>query len=212
MLKKEEIEKIFLEIKDEEVKSDLPAMGRICLETEVRGAKKSDLPAMTDIARRVFTKYDAKIAEMQMSNYFRNPKRYDVWETADIVKNRVLISQRLYAADRRRKLLGFSGIERPNTEGDSEGTFWVSWMAVDPYYQRRGIGTKMLKEIIREVKEVQGTSLNVKTDSSLKSASNLYEKLGFRMVGKIPKYFERKKDLIIYSLDLETVNLEALKI
>lgn len=187
------------------------------LETKIREAKPEDFPRMEEISKKAFADYDPDTSgtilntilreiNLQIGTYFENPNKYNTWKKEEIYDKRVLLSQRFYVTeDLTKKVLGYAGIERSNVDGDAQGAFWVNWTAVDPEYQGRGIGKGLLIKLIEESKKIGATTLSVKTDSSpgAESGHKTYEKLGFKPTGRIPNYYAKGNDLIVYTLDLE---------
>ena len=60
---------------------------------------------------------------------------------------------------------------------------------IEPSYRRKGIAQKLLREIeaIFKEKGVKECRLEVREDNA--AASNLYQKLGYKKVGKLEKYY-----------------------
>lgn len=178
------------------------------LETKIREAKKEDLPRIKEISKEAHIIVDQRSIYLQIDSYFEDPKKYDVWKKNEVFEKKVPLSQKFYVAeDITQKVLGYAGIERPNIDGNAQGAYWLNWTGVDPKYQGKGIGTKMLMRTIREAKKRGATTISVKTDSQAESAHRTYEKLGFKQAGRVPKYYGKDLDLVIYSLDLGYVDL-----
>lgn len=76
-------------------------------------------------------------------------------------------------------------------------------IAVDPEKRGRGIGERLLREMIRAgvLKGMAQAWLEVRTSNV--AARRLYEKLGFAAVGRRPHYYrDTGEDAIVMSLDL----------
>jgi ribosomal-protein-alanine N-acetyltransferase len=66
----------------------------------------------------------------------------------------------------------------------------LSTLAVDPEWRRRGIGERILREAMQHA-VVQGAELmTLEVRISNDAARGLYEKLGFRVVGRRPRYYK----------------------
>ncbi|CAF0771909.1 unnamed protein product [Adineta ricciae] len=69
---------------------------------------------------------------------------------------------------------------------------YISTLATNPNYQRQGIGTKFMHELINEIrkdKDVKRIELYAEADNEI--ALNFYKKLGFQIEGCLKKYFKR---------------------
>ncbi len=73
---------------------------------------------------------------------------------------------------------------------------WADMMnlCVSPEYRRRGIGEKLTLELERRLRENKTEQLSLEVRVSNESAIALYEKLGFRQVGRRKNYYEKPKE------------------
>ena len=80
-----------------------------------------------------------------------------------------------------------------------QGEAQITNIAVDPDFRRRGIGESMLKEFESIVKNSLGVAaMTLEVRPSNLSAIHLYEKFGFRSVGRRPRYYvDNNEDAII---------------
>ena len=67
-------------------------------------------------------------------------------------------------------------------------------IAVSPDYRRRGIGEKLVTELVIQLQAEGNRSLMLEVRASNTPAQKLYEKLGFRMVGRRPRYYHNPKE------------------
>ena len=67
-------------------------------------------------------------------------------------------------------------------------------IAVSPDYRRRGIGEKLVTELVTQLKAGGNRSLMLEVRASNTPAQKLYEKLGFQMVGRRPRYYHNPKE------------------
>lgn len=67
-------------------------------------------------------------------------------------------------------------------------------IAVSPDYRRRGIGEKLVTELVTQLKAGGNHSLMLEVRASNTPAQKLYEKLGFQMVGRRPRYYHNPKE------------------
>ena len=77
------------------------------------------------------------------------------------------------------------------TEGDG---LFLGQLFVERDHQRRGIGTEVVKRLIKEAEALnQAVRLDV---VKINPAIRLYERLGFRIVGEEERKFHMKRDLL----------------
>ena len=88
------------------------------------------------------------------------------------------------------ELIGFvAGDPRP-----SEGASWVATIAVDPRYQRRGIGRALL-HACEEKTKLPRMKLTVRISNQ--GAISLYQKVGYRTVDIWKKYYSDGEDGLV---------------
>jgi ribosomal-protein-alanine N-acetyltransferase len=73
---------------------------------------------------------------------------------------------------------------------------WADMMnlCVSPDYRRQGIGEALTAELERQLKENGATCLTLEVRVSNAPAIALYEKMGFKQVGKRPRYYEKPRE------------------
>ena len=76
--------------------------------------------------------------------------------------------------------------------GTQDGDFFIAQLFVDRPFQRRGIGTDLMKRLIEEA-ERAGQSVRVEV-VKINPARRLYERLGFRVTGEDERKFHMKRD------------------
>lgn len=67
-------------------------------------------------------------------------------------------------------------------------------LAVQPDYQRQGIGERLVLALIERLREKDSHCLTLEVRASNIPAKKLYEKLGFQMVGKRKNYYQRPRE------------------
>jgi len=76
-------------------------------------------------------------------------------------------------------------------------------IAVRPEYRRRGIGTKLMKEAIKKLKEVYGVKeVYLEVRVSNEPAIRLYEKLGFKKVRRLKYYYLDGEDAWLMAMEV----------
>lgn len=68
----------------------------------------------------------------------------------------------------------------------------IANIAVNPNYRRRGVGTKLIKEALKKLKEAR-----VEVRESNKAAQKFYQSLGFKEKNRIIKYYGDEDALIM---------------
>lgn len=94
---------------------------------------------------------------------------------------------------------------------EAQNYFKIEWIVVRKDMQRNGVGSILMEEVVRWVREKQGKYIFVETSNERhnEKAKNFYEKHGFKKVGVLPNYFapplkHRKtpEDCIVYLKEL----------
>ena len=67
-------------------------------------------------------------------------------------------------------------------------------VAVHPDYRRKGIAEALVSQLVEELKALDSHSLTLEVRASNEPAQKLYEKLGFVLVGKRPRYYHNPKE------------------
>ena len=67
-------------------------------------------------------------------------------------------------------------------------------VAVHPDHRRRGIAAILIEQLILELKNRGSCSLTLEVRASNDGAIALYDKLGFRQVGRRPNYYRNPKE------------------
>ena len=140
----------------------------------IRQAKLSDVPAISRIE----------------TDSFGTP-----WSAQEIVKD-VTSGGNVYfvvAADAD-KVVGFA--EMRNVAGEAQ----IYDIAVDPEERGRGIGEALLGHLIDKAEEDRCSVVNLEVRAANTAALGLYNKLGFREVGRRRKYYDGKEDAILMDL------------
>ncbi len=76
-------------------------------------------------------------------------------------------------------------------------------IGVDPTYRRQRIGSALIKEMVNRLKGKGAKLVRLETRKSNIGAQQFYLKLGFRMVGEIPYYYEDGETAIAMECSVE---------
>jgi len=102
--------------------------------------------------------------------------------------------------------------ERPTGNGEpiaGYAGYWLvideahlSTLAVDPERRRRGIGQELLEEAMRQAARQGAQLMTLEVRVSNEAAQRLYEKLGFRIVGRRRRYYkDNLEDALLMTRD-----------
>lgn len=96
------------------------------------------------------------------------------------------------------KVAGYGGVWYIMDEGH------ITNIAVAPDFRRRGLGMKLVNEMINQAGQHQIAHMTLEVRVSNTSAIGLYERLGFKTAGIRPKYYtDNQEDARIMWLDLK---------
>lgn len=94
------------------------------------------------------------------------------------------------------EMIGFVGVDpRP-----SQSVAWITIIAVDPRYQRRGVG-RMLLQASEEQIELPRIRLSARMSNH--TAISLYEKEGYRMIDVWKNYYADYEDAMVMEKKLD---------
>lgn len=82
----------------------------------------------------------------------------------------------------------------------TRGTFDLYWIAVDPDFQKRGVGSKLLS-FLEEIVKAEGGRMILADTSTIpqyEKTQKFYLKNGFQEVAKIPDYYHPGNDRITF--------------
>jgi len=82
----------------------------------------------------------------------------------------------------------------------TSGTWDIYWIAVLRGFQRKKIGSILIMEVENEIQKRGGRLILVETSSkkSYELTRRFYEKMNYRMISKIDKFYSEEDDLLIY--------------
>jgi ribosomal protein S18 acetylase RimI-like enzyme len=81
---------------------------------------------------------------------------------------------------------------------------WLSWFAVDPPFQRQGIGTHLLTSTMRLARESGHTRMLIETYDNMEfqTAIQFYQNRGFCEVGRIENYLPDGSAMLVFAQEL----------
>ena len=82
----------------------------------------------------------------------------------------------------------------------------VATLAVDPHWRRRGIASRLLEHCIELAREAELGSIALEVQESNVGARALYERFGFRSIGKLRGYYGASdRDAVVMELAVRGV-------
>jgi len=124
----------------------------------------------------------ARCAELEMMLFEGD----DPWPEISFVRELAAPHNRYVAARVDDKLVGYAGMSRLGRIPPFE--YEIHTIGVDPAYQGKGIGRRMMTELLDEVGPASVVYLEVRTDNG--PAIALYTSLGFDNVGVRKRYYQ----------------------
>ena len=91
------------------------------------------------------------------------------------------------------RIIGNSGVRRGTGRNSHVGLLHI---AVRNSYRNAGIGTEMIQTLIEESRKIGLMLLHLTVSSSNQQAIHLYEKIGFREVGRWPKAMRKGNEYV----------------
>jgi len=73
----------------------------------------------------------------------------------------------------------------------------IFWLAVRPGFQNRGIGTRLMLEVLKRFRRLGALNATLEVRVSNKKAQALYSSLGFHMIGVCPAYYSDGETALI---------------
>ena len=77
----------------------------------------------------------------------------------------------------------------------------ITNIAVKNEFRKQGLGTELVKELIKDAKNNGITAMTLEVRASNEPAIKLYEKMGFASAGVRPKYYPDGEDAVIMWLE-----------
>ena len=85
----------------------------------------------------------------------------------------------------------------------SSGFIHLGTFGVDPLFQKKGVGRKLLRAFLEEAKKESVSLLTLEVRASNQGAIHLYESEGWKCVGRRPTYYKGPiEDGLIFNINL----------
>lgn len=122
---------------------------------------------------------------------------YDHPWTERILREELRQANRVYlVAERDGRIVGLGGAMVVTEDAH------ITTLGVAPGYRRRGIGSKLLLELIDRVVDEGAKNLTLEVRESNVDAQALYERFGFDHVGRRHGYYRNEDALVMWALDI----------
>lgn len=142
----------------------------------IREATKADLPA---------------IAALEVEVYG------DPW-SEQIIRGELAQENRIYlVVEDDGRIVGFGGIMLVLEDAH------ITTLGIAPTHRRRGVGSRLLLELIDRAIEAGSRNLTLEVRESNADAQALYERFGFSNVGKRHGYYRDEDALVMWALDID---------
>jgi N-acetylglutamate synthase-like GNAT family acetyltransferase len=130
-------------------------------------------------------------------NYSKEYEKSSKKEIDATFKNKI-IAPKYIVAEEEGKLVGFAGFIQSWMD---YGIYQIFWVNVEPKHQGKGIGTKLINEIIKRVKNKKGRD---KANMILLTTTSpeFYERFGFEQILVITKDKKKNKKEYLMKLTL----------
>lgn len=148
-------------------------------EVKIRKLRNSDASYITKMLRDFWTKVSPKMWKRELSADYK--ELYDANEDFVAVINN--------------DIAGVIGYWRLNHE--PKKIVWLDWLIVHKNYRRRGIGSILLKHLLKVLQKAKIKMLCVEHSSKDVAAEKFYRARGFKEQGRIPDYWDDGGDLVI---------------
>lgn len=130
----------------------------------LRALKQKDILSCSKIIEKNYSKKYRDNSILEMKEMFGNSK----------------IKPKYIVAEENNKIRGFGGYIQSWID---YGIYQIFWINVDPEFQRKNIGTKIVNEIIKEIKSLEGWAKKASLVELSTSKPEFYEKkFGFKKV------------------------------
>tara|TARA_B100000965_G_scaffold70471_1_gene55641 strand:- start:442 stop:906 length:465 start_codon:yes stop_codon:yes gene_type:complete len=79
----------------------------------------------------------------------------------------------------------------------------ITSIAVDPTYQRRGLGKSLISDLIKRSSSVQTNHIHLEVKETNAPAKAFYKSMGFKIQGNRPNFYKDGSDAILFSKQIK---------
>lgn len=148
---------------------------------KIRELRKGDIASASEIVKENYSsRYGSNISN----------------EMKAMFSHRSIIDPRYLVVEDKGKVIGCAGYMQSWADYHIYEIFWVN---IDPKYQRKGIGTRLVRAVLNEIKGIKGVDKRATTILLTTSKPRFYSKrFGFKT---LTKFNRRKHWLMALELD-----------
>lgn len=161
------------------------------VEIEIRQMQLKDLPTVFELGQKLFTAEEL-------------PTLYRCWDDEEVMQLFSSSAETCLVAEADGKVVGFA-LGSVMTKPRSAWKYgWLEWLGVDPAFKRRGIATRLFKQLTSIFIEHDARIMLVDTDEDNTDAIAFFRKMGFgqeikhvylsKNLEDHPKYIEHKNN------------------
>ena len=163
----------------------------------IRPATTGHIPDIISLERRCLTA--AHWSEQRYQELFREEKEALIGRMVLVVEQASSSGQRGSGGEPGTELIGFLVARHVDTEWEVEN------IVVAPEARLKGIGTRLLEELMARAKQMNSDRVFLEVRDSNAAARALYEKFGFQETRRRQLYYENPcEDAVLYCKDLAT--------
>jgi ribosomal protein S18 acetylase RimI-like enzyme len=133
---------------------------------EIRPMRLEDLPAVYALGQKLFT------AE-------KLPTLYRSWDEDEVMKLFSTEQETCLVAVAGEKVVGFALGSLMQKRGSAWRYGWLEWLGVDPDWSRRGVATRLIRQLTSLFIERDARIMLVDTDEANEPALSFFRKIGF---------------------------------
>lgn len=102
-----------------------------------------------------------------------------------------------------RRIVGVSGYGL-DASPETQGLYWLGWTYVNPYFQGKGYGARLLQVVIEQTRRIGARKLYSETSSleSFEKAVLFYKRFGFIEEARLKDFYREGEDKIFLGLKL----------
>jgi [ribosomal protein S18]-alanine N-acetyltransferase len=124
---------------------------------------------------------------------------YDSPWSEEIIRDELGQMNRIYlVVETDERIIGFGGAMLVIEDAH------ITTLGVAPAYRRRGVGSRLLLDLIDRALDAGSRNLTLEVRESNVDAQALYERFGFNHVGRRRGYYRDEDALVMWALDIDT--------
>lgn len=155
------------------------------IEPRIRESTPADADAIRDISNRAWAGYTTHEL-LEQRHGILNGRSWTEHITEAVTSHMAKKDVTTFVAEHEGRVIGYATAQISRSARSETGT--VGYNAVDPDYQRQGVGTALLERVMEFLKDQGARVLTVVTLTVDEPACRMYERLGFKELTRIIYY------------------------